>query len=141
MASHLPVNHPLRPLYRLAAAVGGLFAVALGGLGAAETSDLPLFNQDDNFVFFGLVRVNLGHSLLMLGSGVLVLLAVLVGRNLDRFFNLFLGTALMAVGLAALPLMRTDANVLNFGMGNVVVAMVLGTVLLAAGLYGKTARR
>jgi hypothetical protein len=141
MASHLPVNHPLRPLYRLAAAVSALFALVIGALGAAETSDLPLFQQDDNFVFFGLVRVNLGHSLLMLGSGVLLLLAVLIGRNVDRVLNLFLGGALMMIGLAALPLLRTEVNYLNFDMGNVIIAMVLGIVLFTAGLYGRTARR
>ncbi|MBB5870451.1 hypothetical protein F4553_003830 [Allocatelliglobosispora scoriae] len=139
MASHLPVNHPLRPIYRLATAIGGVAAVVLGGAGLAKTVDQPLFDQGDN-VIFGLVRVNLGHSLLMLAGGILLLLAVVIGRNVDARFNMVFGGALMFIGIASLAVMRTDANYLNFAMANVVIAFLLGSVLLTAGLYGKVSR-
>ena len=139
MASHLPVNHPLRPIYRLATAIGGVAAVVLGGAGVAKTVDQPLFDQGDQVVF-KLVPVNLGHSLLMLAGGVLLLLAVVIGRNVDAHFNLFFGGALMLIGIASLAVMRTDANFLNFGMPNVVIAFLLGSLLLTAGLYGKVTR-
>jgi hypothetical protein len=139
MASHLPVNHPLRPIYRLATAIGGVATVILGGAGVAKTVDQPLFHQGDQAIF-GIVRVNLGHSLLMLAGGFLLLLAVVIGRNVDARFNLFFGGALMFIGLVSLAVMRTDANFLNFRMPNVVIAFLLGTLLLTAGLYGKVVR-
>lgn len=139
MASHLPVNHPLRPVYRLATALGGIAAVVLGGLGALKTVDTPLFDQGEHFVF-SIVRVNLGHSLLMLGGGVLLLLAVAIGRNVDMMVNMYFGGALMVIGCASLVLMRTESNYLNFGMTNVVIAFVLGSLLLTASLYGKVSR-
>jgi len=140
MASHLPVNHPLRPLYRLLAALGAILAIVIGGLGAVATKDAPLFDQGAHYVLFDLFRVNLGHSLIMLVSGVILLLATFVGRNVDRMIYLWLGAGLMVVSMASLPLMRTDVNILNFGMPNVALAMILGTVLFTAGLYGKSGR-
>jgi hypothetical protein len=46
----------------------------------------------------------------------------------------------MAVGTFGLLIMRTDANFLNYRMANVVVAYVIGSLLLTAGLYIKSGR-
>jgi hypothetical protein len=42
------------------------------------------------------------------------------------------------VGLLMLALLQTNANFLGFSMVNCIVSFVLGMVVFAAGLYGKT---
>jgi hypothetical protein len=43
----------------------------------------------------------------------------------------------MALGLAGIAVLRTDANYLDFSLATAVVLMVFGLVLLMAGMYGK----
>jgi hypothetical protein len=138
MLSHAPVNHPLRPVYRLIAAAAAAATIVLGGIGFAATSAHDYFGQSDATAL-GL-GMNPGHGLLMAATGVVVLLALLVGRNVDQVLLLFLGAGLMAVGTFGLLVMRTDINFLNYRMPNVIVAYVIGSVLFAAGLYVKSGR-
>ncbi|WP_034591249.1 DUF4383 domain-containing protein [Hamadaea tsunoensis] len=138
MLSHAPVNHPLRSLYRTIAAVAGLVTLALGVWGFAATASNPYFDKGPGEVL-GL-GMNPGHALLMAATGVLILLSLLAGRNVDQVANLFFGLALMAAGTFGLLTMRTDMNVLNYRMANVVVAFVIGGVLLTAGLYIKSGK-
>jgi hypothetical protein len=138
MLRHAPVNHPLRPVYRLIAAVAAVVTVLLGFIGFAVTSSHDYFGKGDGSVL-GL-GMNPGHGLLMAGTGVVVLLALLVGRNVDQVLLLFFGIALMAVGTFGLLVMRTDINFLNYRMPNVIVAYIIGSLLLTAGLYVKSGR-
>jgi hypothetical protein len=138
MLSHAPVNHPLRPVYRSIAAVAAAATIVLGGVGFVATSSHDYFGPS-SATALGL-GMNPGHGLLMAATGVLVLLALLVGRNVDQVLLLFLGAGLMAVGTFGLLVMRTDINFLNYRMPNVIVAYVIGTVLFAAGLYIKSGR-
>ncbi|HKT04485.1 MAG TPA: DUF4383 domain-containing protein [Rugosimonospora sp.] len=137
--SHIPVNHPLRPLYRVLAAVAGLYVLVFGIVAAARTSGTPAFSQDHLQWVLGL-RTNLGFAWLSVAAGAVLLLAAAIGRNVDRVVNLAGSLVFIAAGMAMLGLMRTDANVLGFSMANCVVSFVLGTVLLTAGLYGRTGR-
>jgi hypothetical protein len=138
MLKHAPVNHPLRPIYRTIAAVAALVTIALGGLGFALSSSDDFFGMGDGSVL-GL-GMNPGHGLLMVATGVIVLLALIIGRNVDQVALLFFGVALMAVGTLGLLVLRTDINYLNYRMPNVIVAYTIGSVLLAAGLYVKSGR-
>jgi hypothetical protein len=139
MLSHAPVNHPLRPVYRTIAALSAVVTVVVGVIGFAVTSSHDYFGQGDGSVL-GL-GMNPGHALLMAGTGVVVLLALLIGRNVDQVLLLLLGVGLMAVGTFGLVVMRTaDINVLNYRMPNVVLAYVIGALLLTAGLYVKSGR-
>lgn len=139
MLSHAPVNHPLRPVYRLIAALAAVVTIVLGVVGFVATSSHDFFGHSDGSVL-GL-GMNPGHALLMAGTGVVVLLALLIGRNVDQVLLLVLGIGLMAVGTLGLLVLRTaDINVLNYRMPNVVVAYVIGSLLLTAGLYVKSGR-
>jgi intracellular septation protein A len=138
MLSHAPVNHPLRPVYRGIAALAGLATLAVGAIGFASTASNEYFAAGDGKVL-GL-GMNPGHALLMAASGVVILLSLLIGRNVDQVVNLLLGIGLMAVGTVGLASMRTDANFLNYKMANVVVAYLIGSLLLTAGLYIKSGR-
>lgn len=139
MLSHAPVNHPLRPVYRTIAGLAAAVTIALGVIGFAATSSRDYFGHSDGSVL-GL-GMNPGHALLMAGTGVVVLLALLIGRNVDQVLLLLLGIGLMLVGTFGLLVLRTaDINFLNYRMANVVVAYVIGSLLLTAGLYAKSGR-
>ncbi|WP_326549479.1 DUF4383 domain-containing protein [Micromonospora sp. NBC_01813] len=133
--SHTPVNHPARPIYRAIAALTGLYLAIFGVLGVATTLGDAPFAQDDTRVLGQ--GANLGFSALCLLLGVIVLAGVGLGRNIDTAINKALAWALMALSLAELAVLRTDANFLNFTVSTCVVVMTIGLVLLMAGMYGK----
>jgi len=132
--SHYPVNHPLRPFYRVLAALSGLYVLVFGAVGVVQTSGSPMFDRGD-VVALGL-RTNLAFALLSVGAGVVILLATLVGRNVDRAVNLWGGVGFMAVGTALMAVLHTDLNVLNFSIVTVVVSFGIGLLLFTAGMYG-----
>ncbi|HEX6969285.1 MAG TPA: DUF4383 domain-containing protein [Micromonosporaceae bacterium] len=134
--SHHPVNHPARPTYRALAGFIGLYLVIFGGLAAAKTAGGDIFAQDDTRVLWQ--GVNFASAVLFGALGVLVLAGVGLGRNIDVLINKWLGGwFLIALGLGSLALQATDVNYLNFDPITCFVSMVLGLLLLAAGMYGK----
>ena len=137
MLTHLPINHPLRNLYRAAAALIGAGVLVFGIVGFTRTRGTALFAQDHLPWVLGL-RTNLAFALLSIVSGAVLLVCAVVGRNLDHVVNFLGGIVFMAVGMLMLGLLRTDANFLGFSMTNCIVSFVLGTIVFAAGLYGRT---
>ena len=105
-------------------------------LGLIETSGSEFFVQDKGTTVLG-QGTNLGHSVLALAVGVIILIATGLGRNIDATVNKWFGYLLMFVGLAGLAVIRTDANFLNFSIAGVVVTMLAGLVLMTAGMYGR----
>jgi hypothetical protein len=134
--SHIPVNHHLRPLYRAIAVLIAAYVVVFGVVGAIESADTDVFSRDDIYAL-GL-RTNLGFSVASIVAGVMILLAVFVGRGLYYVMGVWGGVAFMVVGAAMLSLMHTDLNVLNFSMATVIVSFVIGLLLFSAGLYGRS---
>ncbi|MDG4791819.1 DUF4383 domain-containing protein [Micromonospora sp. WMMD1102] len=132
---HNPINHPARPVFRAIGGLIGLYLVAFGVLGFVQIGGGEFFAQDDTLVLGQ--GTNLGYSALATALGLVILLATLFGRNVDTAVDTFLGYGLMALGLAALCVLRTDANYLNFSLATSIVTMVLGLVLLMCGMYGK----
>ena len=132
---HTPVNHPLRPLYRVIGGLAGLYVLLFGIVGLVETSGTDLFGNPSAHAL-GL-RTNLAFSLLSIVAGVIILAAAVIGRNVDQKVNMVGGYAFMVIGMAMLALLETDANVLNFSVATCVVSFVISLVLLTAGLYSK----
>jgi hypothetical protein len=137
--SHIPVNHQLRPLYRVAAALTAGWLLVFGAVGLDRTQGADWFTRG-RWSALGL-PTNRAFAVASLGAGALVLLAVLVGRNLDRVVNLAAGGGFLLAGTAMLALVETDANVFNFTIETSIAAYVIGLILLTAGLYSKTAVR
>ncbi|MFE9652782.1 DUF4383 domain-containing protein [Micromonospora sp. NPDC006431] len=133
--AHTPVNHPARPIYRAIGGLVGLYFVVFGVLGVIVSLGNDFLAQDDTTVLGQ--GTNLGFSLVSIIVGALILLGTVIGRNLDVMINQWLSYALMALGLAALAFLRTDANILNFSVATVIVVLLLALVLLMAGMYGK----
>lgn len=133
--SHNPVNHPARPIYRAIGGLIGVYLVLFGVLGIARTSGGEFFARDDTLVLGQ--GTNLASSVISAVLGVIILAVTLIGRNIDTAVHKFLGYFMMAFGLASLAVLRTDANYLNFSVTTTIVFMVIGLVLLMAGMYGK----
>jgi len=123
--AHNPINHPARPIYRVISGLIGLYLVLFGVLGLFV--DGRVFGQG----------TNVANSLVSIVLGAIILIATVVGRNLDEAVNKYLGYGLMALGLLTLAFLRTDANVLDHTVSTSIVWMLLGITLLVAGMYGK----
>jgi hypothetical protein len=123
--AHNPINHPARPIYRVISGLIGLYLVLFGALGLFV--DGRVFGQG----------TNVANSLVSIALGAIILIATVIGRNLDAAVNKYLGYGLMALGLLTLAFLRTDANVLDHTVSTSVVWMLLGITLLMAGMYGK----
>ncbi|GAA0738987.1 DUF4383 domain-containing protein [Dactylosporangium roseum] len=136
MAAHFPINHHLRPVYRLLAGVAGLYMLVFGVVGFVQTSGAPFFTRDEAEWVLGL-RTNPAFALLSIVAGVVVLGANLVGRNIAHFINQLAGIVLLIVGMASLAVMQTEANVFAFSMANVIVTFILGSIVGTASLYDR----
>jgi len=133
---HLPINHRLSGFYRFLAALAGIFLLVFGIVGAVQTGGDPLFDRGDVSAL-GL-RTNLAFSLLSIVVGAIVLLGAFIGGNLAHYLNLLAGGVFWLSGLAMLVLLQTEANKLNFQVSTCVVSFLIGTLLVLAGLYGKS---
>src|SRR4051812_44163964 len=127
MAAHFPINHHLRPLYRLLCVVAGLYMLVFGVVGFVQTSGNQFAGTEGAEWVLGL-RTNPAFSLLSLVAGVVVLGANLVGRNLAHNVNQLAGIVLTVVGMAMLALMQTEANFFAFSMVNVIVTFILAGI-------------
>jgi hypothetical protein len=135
--AHYPVNHRLRGAYRALAAVCGLYLLGYGIAGVIATSGSPFFDRGPHWVL-GL-RTNPAQAWLLLLLGLVIAAAAIVGGNLHHRVNLLAGWALFVLAIGFMTVMRTDVNVLNYSMVNVVVLLSLGCAVLCAALYGKVA--
>ncbi len=134
--AHVPINHPLRPVYRALTGLAAVYLLIFGVVGFLQTSDLATFEQHGLPSVLGL-PANRASAIFSLGVGAAVLAGVLIGRNLDVAIDLVVGSVLLVVGTAMMGLMRTDANAFGYSMANCVVVYVIGMLALPAGLYGK----
>ncbi|MEU4367853.1 DUF4383 domain-containing protein [Micromonospora chersina] len=133
--AHTPVNHPARPVYRAIGGLVGLYFVVFGVLGIIASAGNDVLAQDETKVLGQ--GTNLGFSMLTILLGAAILVGTAIGRNLDVAINQWLAYALMALGLAELAFLQTDANIFNFSILTDIVVLTLSLVLLMAGMYGK----
>jgi hypothetical protein len=133
--AHIPLNHPLRPLYRVLAGLIGAYVLVFGIVGIVRTAGDGLFVQDGVGVL-GL-RTNLALAILSVAFGAVILGANLLGGNLPHWVDLAAAAVFIAGGIGMMPLMRLGGNFLSFSMANIVVSFVFGLTLMVAGLYTK----
>jgi hypothetical protein len=133
--AHIPINHPLRPLYRALSGLIGLYILIFGIIGYARTHDLAFFTSHGDWSLW--LLTNPAFSLLSIIVGACVLGAAVIGRNVFTYVNLAAGIVFLLAGIAMLLLLRTDANFLSFSMVNCIASFIFGMVFLAGGLYGK----
>jgi hypothetical protein len=135
--AHNPVNHPLRPLYRVLAVLAGAYLIVFGVVGIIVTPGNGLFGRPDDRVLGQ--GANLFWSIVALIIGAVVVLVTVVGRNLDTEVNKFIGWGLLVIGTYELAVSRTDANFLKFTISTVIVTYLLGLILILSSQYTKVA--
>ncbi|HEX6969286.1 MAG TPA: DUF4383 domain-containing protein [Micromonosporaceae bacterium] len=135
---HIPVNHPLRPLYRTLAGLVGLYVLVFGVLGVLETWGDPLFSRESTWVL-GL-RTNLAFSLMSVVFGAIIIVGSFTGGNIGHYLSLTIGVIFLGAGLGMMALMYTDLNLLNFSMSTVIVSLLFGLLFLTTGLYDKVSK-
>jgi uncharacterized protein DUF4383 len=133
MFLHLPVNHPLRPLYRFLGGLTGLYVLGYGVVGLFASWGHGVFAHD-SVEALGL-RTNLAFSVLSILVGLAVLIAAIIDNNVDQYTFLFGGMVFLVAGMAMLVLMQTTLNVLNFTVAKCVASFLMGLVMFTAGLY------
>ncbi|GGN16259.1 hypothetical protein FHR83_004856 [Actinoplanes campanulatus] len=135
--AHTPVNHPLRPIYRIVGFITGAYLVAFGLIGFITTSGEEFTGPGERVLGQG---SNMLWSIISLVLGAIVLLATAVGRNIDVAVDQFLGWGLLVVGTYQLAVLRTDdLNIFGFTMSTVVVTYLVGLLLITVSLYSKSA--
>jgi hypothetical protein len=138
--SHLPVNHRLIPFYRTLDAACGIYLLVFGAAGLVQTRGLEPFDRDEVPSALGL-HTNAGFAVTALAFGAVILVTAIIGGDFFRWVSLVGGVAFLVMGLAALALLETRLNVLAFSITNCIVWFVIGLILFAAGLYGRTGAR
>ncbi len=133
--AHYPLNHHLRQTYRFLAGLAGLYLALVGIIGVAATWGDPFTDRGHEWVLG--MRVNPASAWLYAIVGIVLLVAVLLGGNLYHQVALVLGWGLCGFAVLVMAFLQTDANFLNASMSNVIATMLVGLVVLTAGLYGK----
>ncbi|MEU8139821.1 DUF4383 domain-containing protein [Streptodolium elevatio] len=129
----LPVDHRLARVYRFGAGAVGLFLLVFGILGLV-----------DRIEFFGAtgedvagLSTNGALSVLSIAIGLVLLAGAFRGGNFVSTLNIVIGIGFLLSGFVNLALIGKDANVLGFGMSNVIFSFVVGLVLMTFGMYGR----
>jgi hypothetical protein len=133
--AHYPLNHHLRQTYRFFAGLAGLYLALAGILGLAATWGDPLTNDGHDWILGQ--RLNPAGAWIYAVVGGLIVVAVLLGGNVFHHAALIFGWGLCGLGTLVMAFLQTDANILHASMTNVITTMLLGVVLLIAGLYSK----
>ncbi len=134
LQDELPVDHRLVLVWRIGAGLGGVFLIVFGCLGLA---DHPGFLSTEGDEIAGM-STNGALSILSVVVGGILVIAAFVGGNVAANVNMAVGVLFVLSGFYGLIVLdRPDANILNFGIHNVVFAFVFGVVITTFGMYGR----
>ncbi|WNF30725.1 DUF4383 domain-containing protein [Streptomyces sp. C11-1] len=133
LSDELPVDHRLATVYRIGAGLCGTILLVFGILGFAQR--LSFFDTSGDRIA-GLSTNGL-LSLISVVVGVLLIAGAAVGGNAASTLNMTIGSLFLLSGFAHLFILDRSANVLDFGMPNVVFSFVMGLLILTFGMYGR----
>ncbi|MFD9794148.1 DUF4383 domain-containing protein [Streptomyces sp. NPDC059070] len=133
----LPTDHKLAQVYRWGAAFCGLVLLTFGCLGFAD--ELSPFNTSGRHLLG--MSTNGVLSLLSVIFGLALLGGAVVGGNFASTLNMGIGALFLLSGFAHIFVLDKPANVLDFGMTNVMFSFVMGLVVLTFGMYGRVSSR
>ncbi|MER5450903.1 DUF4383 domain-containing protein [Streptomyces sp. NPDC002764] len=137
LSDELPVDHSLATVYRYGAAFCGLTLLVFGVLGFADelspfsTGGQRIAGMSTNGVL-SLISVVVGLALI--GGGI-------VGGNFASTLNMVVGTLFLLSGFAHIFILDRSANILDFGMTNVLFSFVMGLIILTFGMYGRVSSK
>ncbi|MEU8678286.1 DUF4383 domain-containing protein [Streptomyces sp. NPDC048560] len=133
LRDELPVDHHLARVYRYGAAFCGVILIVFGCLGFADSLS-PFDTAGDTIAG---MTTNGALSVISTVVGLLLIAGALVGGNFASTLNMAVGALFLMSGFAHIFVLDKPANILDFGMTNVMFSFVMGLVILTFGMYGR----
>ncbi|MFD3735587.1 DUF4383 domain-containing protein [Streptomyces sp. NPDC058632] len=133
LQDELPVDHHLATVYRYGAAFCGLVLLAFAGLGFADA--LSPFSTSGNTIA-GMTS-NVALSVISTVVGLALLVGAAIGGNFASTLNMTVGGLFVLSGFAHTFVLGRPANILDFGMTNVIFSYVMGLLIATFGMYGR----
>ncbi|MCZ7415862.1 DUF4383 domain-containing protein [Streptomyces sp. WMMC897] len=137
LQNELPVDHHLATVYRYGAAFCGLVLLVFAGLGFADA--LSSFETSGDTIAG--MTTNVALSVISTVVGFALLVGAAVGGNFASTLNMVVGGLFVLSGLAHIFILDTSANVLDFGMTNVIFSFVMGLLIATFGMYGRVSSK
>ncbi|MFD5816708.1 DUF4383 domain-containing protein [Streptomyces sp. NPDC127038] len=136
LQDELPLDHHLATVYRWGSAFCGVVLLGFGSLGFAD--ELSPFDTNGNVAG---MSSNGALSLISVAVGALLIAGAVVGGNLASTLNMTVGTLFLLSGFIHIFILDRPANILGFGMTNVIFSFVMGLVILTFGMYGRVSSK
>ncbi|QNE73412.1 DUF4383 domain-containing protein [Streptomyces finlayi] len=137
LQEELPVDHHLARVYRYGAAFCGGILLIFGCLGFAGS--LSPFDTAGGTVAG--MTTNIALSVVSTVIGISLIAGAVVGGNFASTLNTAVGALFLLSGFAHIFVLGRPANILDFGMSNVLFSFVMGLVILTFGMYGRVTSR
>ncbi|WP_328675065.1 DUF4383 domain-containing protein [Streptomyces sp. NBC_00343] len=137
LSDELPVDHQLTTVYRYGAALCGLTLLVFGILGFAD--ELSPFSTHGHHIAG--MSTNGLLSVISVVVGLALIAGGIVGGNLASTLNMVIGTLFLLSGFVHLFILDRSANVLDFGMTNVLFSFIMGLIILTFGMYGRVSSK
>jgi hypothetical protein len=137
LQDELPVDHHLAAVYRWGAAFCGVVLLLFGILGFAD--ELSPFNTEGQSIAG--MSTNGALSLISVLVGLTLIIGGSIGGNVASTLNMAVGTLFLLSGFVHIFILDRPANILDFGMTNVIFSFVMGLVILTFGMYGRVSSK
>ncbi|MFB6552494.1 MULTISPECIES: DUF4383 domain-containing protein [unclassified Streptomyces] len=137
LRDELPVDHHLATVYRYGAGFCGLVLLVFAGLGFADALS-PFDTAGDTIAG---MTTNVALSTISTVVGLALLAGAVIGGNFASVLNMTVGALFVLSGFAHIFVLDRPANVLDFGMTNVIFSFVMGLIIATFGMYGRVSSR
>ncbi|MFJ6088329.1 DUF4383 domain-containing protein [Streptomyces sp. NPDC092369] len=137
LQDELPVDHHLATVYRYGSAVCGLVLLVFAGLGFADA--LSPFDTAGGTIAG--MTTNVALSVISAVVGLALLVGTVIGGNFASTLNMTVGALFVLSGFFHLFVLDRPANVLDFGMTNVMFSFVMGLLIATFGMYGRVSSK
>ncbi|MFD5625786.1 MULTISPECIES: DUF4383 domain-containing protein [unclassified Streptomyces] len=137
LQDEFPVDHHLATVYRYGAASCGILLLVFAGLGFADA--LSPFNTSGDTIA-GMTS-NVALSVISTVVGLALLVGAFIGGNFASTLNMWVGGLFVLSGFAHIFVLDRPANILDFGMTNVIFSFVMGLLIATFGMYGRVSSK
>ncbi|MFD3680334.1 DUF4383 domain-containing protein [Streptomyces sp. NPDC058613] len=137
LGDELPLDHRLATVYRYGALLCGLILIAFGVLGFADA--LRPFDTEGETIA-GLTT-NTTLSVISVAVGLALAAGAFIGGNFASTLNITVGALFLISGFAHIFILDKGANILDFGMTNVMFSFVMGLIIMTFGMYGRVSSK
>ncbi|MFE9507399.1 DUF4383 domain-containing protein [Streptomyces anthocyanicus] len=137
LKDEMPVDHHLATVYRYGAGFCGLVLLVFAGLGFADALS-PFDTAGDTIAG---MTTNVALSVISAVVGLALLAGAVIGGNFAAVLNMTNGALFVLSGFFHVFVLDRRANILDFGMTNVIFSFVMGLVIATFGMYGRVSSK